>query len=289
MSDKVSTAIYESDLNGIRSATQWLLGSFGGIGLVVITGVHITDIGSLFSEWSWRPFAACLGILLVGVGLVALARAAARVLVPDRTDLTDLITNQARDDAAQFGVMLSGAVRQDSSGVYKHVREEIGLARGWLLPSDCEDLDAAYQKLADSSGDDAALIRDKFREIMAFARTQAALYRYDKMLALLIGWCGLFVVVGLILLGVALTSSSSPHNSSIIVDRPFSVKLYFSASASVLASHGISPSCASAERSGVAIGGTLAEPQVIISGTKLCPTKKIVMTDALGVAVPVIR
>jgi hypothetical protein len=284
---ETDVVIHENDLNGIRSAAQWLLGAFGGVALVVVTAVQIGDASAVLSQGGWRAIVIVVGLLTVFFSLVILARSAARVLVPDRTNLTDLIEDQAIEEAQQHGVIVNGSKRRDSAQVYKYVREEISRARGWLLPPGCDDLDAAYQAYRQRSTDDQAALRSNFREIMAFSRTEAALYRYQQLLRLLIGRAGPAVLLGLIALAVAL-SPSTQQDSSAPVHSPFAVEVHFMAPPEVLSSEGISAGCALAVARGVAVGGTIAEPEVVIIGMPSCPSAKIRITTDIGIARPLL-
>lgn len=281
-------AIHETDLNGIRSATQWLLGAFGGIAFVVITGVQIGGASSVLSEGGWRGPVIVFGLLVAFLSLVTLARAAARVLVPDRTNLTDLLEDQAIDDAQQQGVLVSGSLRRDSAEVYKHVREEITRARGWLLPPGCDDLDGTYQAFRQRTTDDESALRGRFREIMAFARTEAALYRYHQLLQLLIWRAGPAVLLSLGALAVALSPPTQKEPTA-PVTSPFAVQVHFTAAPEVLSAGGISATCASTVAQGVAVGGTIAEPEVVISGVPSCPSAKVRITTPIGFAIPLLR
>lgn len=280
-------AIHQSDLSGIRSAAQWLLGAFGGTALAVVAGVQFGGASAILSQGGLRALVIIIGLLVVFIGLVWLARSAARVLVPDRTNLTDLLENQVSEELRLNGLSVSGNKRRDSTQVYKYVRDEINRARGWILPPGCDDLDSAYQAYRKRSTDDQAAIRSSLRELMAFARTEAALYRYRQLLKLLLGWVGIPVILGLVALAVALTPSAG-QDLSASVNSPFAVEVHFTASPEVLNSAGIRADCALVAARGIAVGGTLAEPEVVIVGTPSCPTSKIQITNNIGLAVPLL-
>jgi hypothetical protein len=280
-------AIHQSDLSGIRSAVQWLLGAFGGIALAVVAGVQFGGAPAILSQGGPRALVIIVGLLVVFIGLVWLARSAARVLVPDRTNLTDLLENQVSEELRLNGLSVSGNTRRDSAQVYKYVREEINRARGWILPPGCDDLDSAYQAYRKRSTNDQAALRSSFREIMAFARAEAALYRYRQLLKQLLGWVGIPVILGLVALAFALTPSAEQHPSA-SVNSPFAVEVHFTASPEVLSNEGIAANCASKAAKGIAVGGTLAEPEVVIVGTSSCPTSKIQITSNIGFAMPLL-
>lgn len=285
--DDAGVAIYESDLNGIRSSTQWLLGAFGGLALVVIAGTQFGDASSVIAQGDWRAYVIVIALLVVFVSLILLARSAARVLVPDRTNLTDLIEDQAIEEARQNGLIVNDLQRQDSHQIYKYIRGEIDQARGWLLPQGCHDLDAAYQEYQQRTTENQVFLRSIFKEIMAFARTEAALYRYKQLLKLLIERAGPAVLLGLIALAVALGSSAQDGSGS-RVREPFAVEVHFIGSPDVLENAGISVNCAVGVVKGIAVGETIAEPEVITIGTPTCPATKIRITSDLGIAMPVL-
>jgi hypothetical protein len=283
-------AIHESDLAGIRSATQWLLAAFGGTALVVVAGIQFADTWAVVTGGGWRAWVTLAGLTLVAVGLFTLAAGAARVLVPDRTNLTDLLTEQAAGDAASTRVIVGDAPppippRRDSAAVYRHVLGEVSSARGWLLPAGCADFDAAYQAFLASSGAERDGLRLRLREVAAFARAEAAFYRYRQLLRRLLGWAGVIVFAGLIGLVVAL-HADPPSNP---VTEPIAVTVRFVDNPAGLTRHGVTPACAGVTASGVAVGGTLSEPVVIIGGTTRCPAAKVTITDDVGLAVPIVR
>jgi hypothetical protein len=287
-----TTTIHESDLAGIRAATQWLLAAFGGTALVVVAGIQFADAWDVIKQADWRSWGTIAGLVLVSVGLFVLAGAAARVLVPDRTNLTDLLTQQAFDQAQTAGVVVSEVqqstqasqrrrARRDSADVYKHVLDEISSARGWLLPEDCLDFDTAYQKFLGSTGGNREILRVRLREVAAFARAEAAFYRYRELQRRLLGWAGAMVFVGLIALVLA---CHAPTGSP--VTKPTPVEVRFGPNGRILEGQGVASACAGLTTVGVAVGGSLSEPEVIIRETGECPRAKITVNDKVGLALP---
>lgn len=280
--------IHTSDLAGIRAATQWLLGGFAGLALVVAGGIQLSDAWTVVSHRSWRALGTVVGGLAVVIGLFVLVRSAVRVLVPDRASLSDLLADQSREDAGQFGIIVTGATRPDSSEVYIHVRGEIQQARGWLLPAGSDTLDSAYQRYLHCGEEERDYLRASLGEVMAFARTEAALYRFRQLIKLLFRWAGFLVLVGLILLIVSCHATAAEKAPSAAVAAPFAVQVHFTAPQEQLRSRGIRPGCGPTVR-GVAVGGTLSEPEVVLDGSGGCPTTKLKVTSDLGVAVPILR
>lgn len=304
-SDEGTTAVHESDLAGIKSATQWLLGAFGGTALVVVAGIQLADAWEVISRLtSWRSWATLGGLVLVGLGLGALATAAARVLVPDRTNLTDLLTHDAMGRARAASVQVRDVqqgspvalgqvseskavlaaradIRSDSEDVNAYVLGEISSARGWLLPDGCKDLNTTYQKFRGSAEEDREALRSRLREVAAFARAQAAFYRYGQLRRRLLGWAGICVFAGLVTLVLSChAAAGSP------VTTPTSVAVTFVADGQRLQRSGLAAACAGRTVQGVAVGGLLSEPEVILNGTPGCPQVKVTVTEEIGTALP---
>lgn len=171
----------------------------------------------------------------------------------------------------------------DTDKLHQHVRDEIARARGWLLPPSCRDLDALNTQYQEAEDDERETLRAALAEVSRFARTESALWRFRKLRRLVLGWAGIATVIGIGLL--VLFCQPPPPSLAPHVTEPIKVDLQLANDPVVLAELGLKPSCATTVQTGV-IGGTLAEPLVVIDRSPTCDTARILMTDAAGFAIP---
>lgn len=290
MSQQEHVTVHETDVDGIRAAAQWLLATLGGVLVLILAGFQLSSLRHVLETWpSAEAIGTAAGLLLLTAGGWTLTRAAASVLVPDRSNLTDLLTSSAIDDVRSTSGSVVRAdgrrhVDTDTDELHTHVRGEIARARGWLLPPPCQDLDdlnTHYQQAPDDERDN---LRAALAEVSRFARTESALWRFRKLRRLVLGWAGISTIVGLGLL-VVFCQPPAPSLAPPVTE-PIEVDLRLTNDATILAKHGLTPTCAGATQTGVMIGGTLAEPLVVINQSSTCDTVRILMSDALGFAIP---
>lgn len=293
-------AIQQADVEGVRAAAQWLLGAVGGIAVLVFAGFQISDAWQVLLVPGWRMVGTIAGAVLLLIGTLNLITAAARVLVPDRTNITDMLTRLAAKELSAHNIPTAtetpgGKLEKPpedkkANALLDHVTGEIARARGWLLPAGCDSLDdlySAFRSTTDAAGRDR--LRGNLAEVVSFARTEAALWRYRILVDRIIGWWGggvslaglvLLIVCGHVELPQPLPITSPAIAAAVKVD------VYFKADADLLKTHGINADCAAASQPGVLIGGTLAEPLVLVTGTQTCPQQRLLLTENLGNAVP---
>lgn len=291
MSQREHVTVHETDVEGIRAAAQWLLATLGGVLVLVLAGFQLSNLRQVLETWpSVEAIGTAVALLLLIAGGWALTHAAASVLVPDRSNLTDLLTSSAMGDVRST----SGSVMQpdgrphtdgDTDILHKHVRDEIARARGWLLPASCQDLDDLNSQYQQAQDDERDSLRAVLAEVSRFARTESALWRFRRLRKLVLGWAGASTVIGLGLL-VLYCQPPAPSLAPEVTE-PIKVTVRLTSDSAVLARQGLKASCATAPQTGVIIGGTLAEPLVLINSSPLCDTARVLMTDDLGYAIPV--
>lgn len=222
------------------------------------------------------------------------------MLVPDRNNITDLLTRLAGKELTSRNIETvvetpSGGLKSppeptgDQKVLLDHVNAEISRARGWLLPAECDSLDTLYSqyKSATSKSDRDAL-RANLAEVVSFAHTETALWRFRILVKRLLGWAGGLSLAGLILLVICAhpAPDDAPSSGSPTVTAPVKVDVYFRSDDTLLKEHGIDVRCASSAQPGFIIGGTLAEPLVLIAGSATCPQQRVLLTSQLGNAMP---
>lgn len=294
------TAIQQADVEGVRAAAQWLLGAVGGIAVLVFAGFQISDAWQVLLVPGWRMAGTIIGAVLLLIGTCNLITAAARVLVPDRTNITDMLTRLAAKELSAHniqtavetptGKLVKPPSDKKADALLDHVTGEIARARGWLLPVGCDSLDDLYSAF---HGTKDTVERDRLRgnlaEVVSFARTEAALWRYRILVDRIIGlWGGGVSLTGLALLLVCghVELPQPLPTTSPAITAAVKADVYFRADTDLLKNHGINAGCAAASQPGVLIGGTLAEPLVLIIGTSACPQQRLLLTEDLGNAVP---
>jgi hypothetical protein len=282
-------AMFVDEVPAIRAAAQWLLAAAGAIGAVLVAGLQLGGLGRL----SDRPWALVIGVLAFGVAIWMIGwaiRAASRVLVIGRVTVSNLLMVDAKRQASAEGVHVDVLEGEQLLG---GILDQIGVNRGWLLPSGCSSLTDLYTKYQEALATEGAEelveeLRGRLAEVTAFARTESARHFYQDLTSGLTGFRGRLLAGAIATLVIVV--GWAPADSEPKVTVPTPVQVFITGSISEMRAAGLAGSCPRGSTlSGVAIAGTLLEPVVVSAGTKTCPPSRFTVTSTLGIAVPVAK
>ena len=127
--------------------------------------------------------------------------------------------------------------------------------------------------------------RDRAERLVDAAHLYLAQRAFRRLIrALWIG--GIVAVIGIV---VFILTTTHPNPTS-PVTTPMQVHVVIAQNAPRrdLAAAGLAPACAGQTLTGVAIGGSYAEPVVVTNQTPSCPAQLFTLSRALGVDIPVI-
>ncbi len=130
----IHSRLHLEDLDGIRSAAQWSLGAAGAVAVALLAGFSFSSLGPTAAS---SPLLAITVIFVTAVAvwlLAGLIRAAARVLVPDRGLIDDLVGIETENDAEQAGIEFDVArSTSTSSRLVRDVVDSVHQAAGCSL------------------------------------------------------------------------------------------------------------------------------------------------------------
>lgn len=306
--DTTGLSVFDEALGSIQTTAKWIVGAAAVVIGALIGGLQLKDLGSLLGASRLQlgiATAACLAAIF-GAGWILVM--AARVLITQGLTLSDIARREA-DIRAKKTLGLGDRVSD-----FDPLLGWLARRRGDLLPQGIPDIqtfknayeDAIAAEAKVRSGAPAVLAgvnyspgKDAMERLAAQvedyrARTErlvdaAQLYAtqraYERLIrALQAG--GILTVVGVVTFAV-LTSASTTEAP---VTTPTRVDVLISAHAprADLLAAGLAQHCAGRTLTGVAVGGSYAEPLVVTNPAASCPAVQFKVTKALGLAIPVL-
>lgn len=225
MSDNTTTTPPANGLAGagdrIREASKWLLTAFGAVGVVVVAGVALGDVGRVAPSDRWLAV-TCVAVAVIGVGIAILA--AGSVLTQGFVTLEEAATaNEVKDPALLAGLPNVAELRrryltsltqsrESAEALYTHLG-------GDATAPNFADTTKALTKKAESATAMATYYDDQVHQVLTrqnYAKVAAA---YDGARIRMALGTGL-AVVGI--LGFVLVTAS-PAQSPVVGKVPVAV------------------------------------------------------------------
>lgn len=274
---------HDGDVEGIRAAARWILGTAGAVATVLLAGFQVKDLGSPLGSERWWQVWLPVVFSVVAVAIVFdVFRLAARVLVPDRISADDLVRAEQKQAAEALGIQ----VRRGNDGGREIWRlapdlvDSVHLARAWLLPEGCARVSDLMEAMEKAPATGRPRLEGNLRRVLRFCRLEIARRRYRQLVGAMTGLRGWLFIASLT--GLAFVAGSQ-HRVSPTIDRPLRMTVVFSESPSVANEV---RACAGRTVEGVAIGGTLALPVVVFdSGPCL---GRLTVSEDVGTAIPIV-
>jgi membrane protein YdbS with pleckstrin-like domain len=270
------------DTQAVRTAAQWLVAAAGAVGAVLIAGLQIGDLGRLVSAWPPLVLAiAAFAAALLIVGQVI--RLASRVLVVSRATISDLLRAQTGQSVRTRTKIRIEATRRTDRDL-RQVHQQIENDQAWLHPDDpsVTDLFLRYEALRKdpASAAEADELHRRLTTICAFARGALTRMAYQRLSDTVTGWPGWVFLAAVIVFAVSL---GWPVPAPVTAAYRVEVLLKGKPPA------GLGPDCRPGSRlTGVALGGSLAAPEVITEPAGDCAAARFTVTGEVGFAFPVL-
>jgi hypothetical protein len=311
--DNTGLSVFDEALGSIQTTAKWIVGAAAVVIGTLIGGLQLKNLGSLLGSSRLQlgiATAACLAAI-GGAGVILVA--AARVLITQGLTLSDIAQREV-----DIRVDEERKLRQPGTQVsdFDPMLESLAKRRGDLLPDAIPDVltfKNAYEEASEAAakvrsgatatltgvtyapGDTAAterleaLVNDyrvRAERLVDAAQLYLAQQAFHRLIRTL--WMGgIAVVIGAVVF--ALVTSASP--TSALVTTPTRVKVLIAdhASHADLRAAGLAQACAGRTLTGVAVGGSYAEPLVVTNPAPSCPARQFTVTRALGLAIPVLH
>ncbi|SPM40548.1 hypothetical protein AU192_16410, partial [Mycobacterium numidiamassiliense] len=253
---------FGASIENLRATLRWLIASAGAVVAAIIAGAQLVD----YSKRSVLGVVLAASAVILGLALTLILLAqTARVLTVPRPMATDLDRAEFDADAGDINVRLSGEMNLKVQWIIDR--------KSYLLGGydTVHDLLVAW-KTADSECQDKSDDQNLAAELKRLERQidiveEAAHYRdlsnaYDRLIRRFSKGSIAFIV-SVILFAVSGIAGRPPDSKpSNVITQPIPVRVFISAPSDVPAS------CQ--ERDGVAIGGDLTKPIVVMPPTPAC-------------------
>jgi hypothetical protein len=309
-SESPGLSAFDEALGSIQTTAKWIVGAAAVVLGALIGGLQLKDLGPL-REASLLPlFVACLACLaaIAGVGWILVA--AARVLIMQGLTLSDIARREVQVRVIR-GRMRPGERVSD----YDPLLRSLYKRKIDLLPDTIDDV-LTFRNTYDNISKGADLVRSGTPAVLkgvtydpgdtiAVARLETLVSEYRERAERLVGAAHLYLaqrafrrlikalwvggIVAVIGIVVFILTTTHPNLTS-PVTTPVQVHVVIAKNAPRhdLAAAGLAPACAGQTLTGVAIGGSYAEPVVVTSQTPSCPAQLFTLGRALGIAIPII-
>jgi hypothetical protein len=300
-------SVFDEALGSIQTTAKWIVGAAAVVIGTLIGGLQLKDLGSLLETRLQLGIAAvaCFAAIL-GAGWILVM--AARVLITQGLTLSDIARREARIRATKGKRLGPGKTVSD----FDPVLGWLARRRGDLLPKDIPDILTFKNAYEETSAAEARLrsgapavvagvtynpsdtgateqleaqvadYRERAERLVDAAQLYLAQRAFRRLIQTL--WTGgILVLVGVVTF--VLVTANTP---AALVTSPTQVEVLISAHASHadLLAAGLAQHCAGRTLTGVAVGGSYAEPLVVTNPAPSCPARQFKVTKALGLAIP---
>jgi hypothetical protein len=283
------------ETQAVRAAAQWIVAAAGAVGAALVAGLQIGDIGKLVSAWpalvtAILAFAAAMTI----VGHVI--RAAGRVLVVCRTTISDLLRQENRKILERRGHEPPTTADPEIKLVFDEIINE----RAWLLAGEesFAELFGRYEQARlgiGPAGDDTDRLHARLDTVTAFARATLTRTAYERLCATITGWPGRAFILAVLVFAVAL---GWPVAEPPAVTAAYRLDVLLTGDQEALRRVGLNGACRTGTRlTGVALGGSLAAPEVVteprttVVAMRLstCDAARFTVTSEVGIPIPYVK
>lgn len=272
----------------MKAAAKWLVASSGAVVAVLIAGLQLKDIGAVTG---WALGIAVLGVVAALVPVVLFLATAALVLVAPRPSLSSFLDQEK----AEFGPAPPPGLRDPKDPLLKYL---VVTRRLELLGPDRDDITALVEEQSavhnfQFSGSEMRIGQkvlkptvDADKELVAARKLDletsiakvtaaAALWHTQRRYEALLSWKRL-LPYGILLLAGVLTMAilASGGTKSPAITKPTPLEIAMPTDPQVLRDAGADTSCGGLTLDGVAVGGTLAKPQVVTRPSGKCPAQR---------------
>ncbi|MGB2922301.1 MAG: hypothetical protein WBB57_26160 [Mycobacterium sp.] len=264
---------YGAALDTLRSTVKWLVASAGAVAAAIIAGAQLVDYSD--RNWAGATFAALAVAVSLALTLTLLARAAKILTVP-RPTATDLANAELRAGAVDPAKRASGQITDTD------VQWLLARATYLLGPHDTvHTLLAEYDRaISTASANDADARAEQLRKQVELNRRiglveEAAHYRdmssaYNELIGSFKVGATAFIAAVIVFAGSGLLRpGDEPQQPANQITKPIPVRVV------TTTAHGTDPHPDCLDREGMAIGGTLTSPTVVVNPTPSCAAETI--------------
>jgi type IV secretory pathway VirB2 component (pilin) len=270
---------YATALDNLRSTVKWLVASAGAVVAAIIAGAQVVN----YSDRNvWGVLLAAIAVIVALFLAILLLIRAAKILATKRRTATDLANDESRarltPDAQRLGQIGDPKVEWLLArgpyllGSYANVTELLSAyEQANTQVQKTPDYPAAVQSLAD--------LRQRIGVVEEAAHYRDVLGEYETLLSQFRKGATLFVIA-VILFSVSgfLRKPEKPTNS---ITGPVPVRVVITDTARP------TPTPAPCrDRNGVAIGGTLTSPTVVMPPTDKCAAETLTPQKPAAVVIP---
>ena len=267
---------YGAALENLRSTVKWLVASAGAVVAAIIAGAQLVDYSG---RTVWGASLAALSVVTaLSITIVLLVRAA-KILTVSRPTATDLSNAEMRAGALDQQRRTTGQI-DDTNVEWLLARRTYLLGR---YPTVTELL-SAYNRATDDVENESAKesaqrlassLRQRIGTVEEAAHYRAMSRAYDALLKGFRKGAILFIVAVLLFSVSGLFRKATRETPSNAVTTPIPVRVIVT---------GTPVPCA--DRIGVAVGGTLTSPTVVMPPVGQCPAGILTPQQSGAVVIP---
>lgn len=276
-----------------RQTTKWIITVFAGLASVLVAGLRFSDVGRL--EPGSGPFwlaGAGAGIALLAVGYVLLA--ASKVLSSSYDTLRQVVAHAERAEAetpalpAELTDSMIRAIEREKDYLYGTIGANLTDLFDKLKENNDQQRRVVRGEIQLSAYEERRL-RQNVRQfdaavgrVVDFADLWRTKERFEILLKRLF-ICGAATAIGVFTFALAVNRQEAERAT---VARPTAVTVFLTPAGAQQIAKDLK--CNQTTLQGVAVGGELTQPDVVIPRQGPCRAGRLGVTKDLGVAVPAV-
>lgn len=215
---------YASQLESVRSTAKWIVAALGGVAVVLVAGLQLSDLGAL-SVSSWRFYTAVASALVALTGVIYMIREASVVLT------NEWLTLAAFADAPDYGIVSNTRKAREVVRQLQLIERKLELSRHELFGYGAASVSQLQARLAEcderiwqvlpgskeasDAQQEAALLRQAARETVQYANYYSTLELFQRM-RLRLGWAAVVVAISVAVFAYSGTVTAHPTNHTAV-------------------------------------------------------------------------
>lgn len=280
----------------LRDTTKWILAVFAGLASVLLAGLRFGDVGGV-EPWTGRFYLAA-GATAAALAAVGCILWQAALLLSGRYEtLRQLVETVERTETenpsvdAMYTNPLIGAIEDEQQYVYqgtaanlRDLFEQLRESNEYLLRARAPGSNTNAAELR-AHQERRLVLSDTAARVVDYAEHWVTKRRFQLLMRTMLGG-GAVVATGIFLFAMAV----SDRQATVPVKTgPVPVRIFFTEAGKGWMDG--KAHCRPSVLNGVAVGGTLTKPEVVIPegaalGTATCSASRFTLSRDLGVAVP---